>query len=94
MKLKTSAHVEALRGSDGKLPTHCWPGFYPLFYVTSRNEILCSACANGDEHDEFDAQFPIVASDANWEDPELYCDACQERIESAYAEDEESSEDE
>ena len=30
----------------------------------------------------------VTAHDANWENPDLYCDHCSSRIESAYAEDE------
>jgi len=72
---------------DGTLPAYAWPGGYPMFYVTSRDEVCCTRCANdpatplssyGDE--------TIVAGDANWENPELYCE-CGDRIESAYAED-------
>jgi hypothetical protein len=65
-------------------------GGYPLFYVTRDNGVLCPACANrnlkltlGD-----DPQWRIVDCDVNYEDPELYCDNCSERIESAYAEEE------
>lgn len=35
-----------------------------------------------------DAEWTIVASEINYEDPTLYCDHCNARIESAYAEDE------
>ncbi len=44
----------------------------------------CPDCANGEPDNEGDE---IVACDANWEDPDMFCD-CGERIESAYAEDE------
>ena len=58
-------------------------GSYPIFYVTKRSGVLCADCANaqGRKHDD-----PVVAHDANWEDPDLYCDDCSKRIESAYAE--------
>lgn len=58
-------------------------GGYPLFYVTKQNSCLCSRCATDNDQD-FD---PIVAVDVNWENPDLYCDECSQRIESAYAED-------
>lgn len=60
-------------------------GCYPIFYVTRKGECLCPACALEAENEDED---PPVATDANWEDPDLYCDGCSERIESAYAEDE------
>ena len=34
------------------------------------------------------AQWLPLGCDVNWENPSLYCDHCGERIESAYAEDE------
>jgi len=68
-------------------------GSYPIFSVCRDGGVLCPACIaenrkqieaamlNGD-----DAQWEIAGTDANWEDPDLYCDNCNERIESAYAE--------
>lgn len=38
-----------------------------------------------------DPQWCVVGADVNWEDAELYCDHCNERIPSAYAEPEESA---
>lgn len=32
-----------------------------------------------------------IAADANWEDPHLYCDNCNQRIESAYADDDDDT---
>lgn len=72
-----------LRGTTTLRSYSEWGG-YPLFYLDARNNVLCPDCAN--ENDEFDQ--PIVAADANWENPHLYCDHCSQRIESAYAEDE------
>jgi hypothetical protein len=52
---------------------------------------LCPTCANSQSEvgtdDETPADWRIVASDINYEDPDLYCDHCHQRIESAYAED-------
>lgn len=61
-------------------------GGYPLYYVTNAGGVLCPVCAGAEESPDNDD--PVVASDANWEDPSLYCDGCSKRIESAYAEDE------
>lgn len=66
---------------QGQLRKYTDLGGYPLFYLTKRDCVLCPLCAN-------EEKAVIVAADANWEDPELYCDECSERIESAYAEDE------
>lgn len=52
-------------------------GSYPLLMVR-KNTAYCPACAN-----KLDVA-PGDVVDVNWENPELYCD---ERIESAYAED-------
>lgn len=78
---------------NGKFPAYCWPGGYPLFYVSKKSEVVCPKCANHDMtenafKDECGNDLDIVTADANWEDPRLYCDICEERIESAYAEDE------
>lgn len=72
--------------NDGKIPSHAWPGGYPLYYVTAdggtlspkaviENEALCS----GD-----DPQWSVVAVQTNYEDTELYCDHTGERIDAAY----------
>lgn len=89
---RSLAHI---RDDDGELPKYAWPGGYPIFYLTEDNSVLCPDCANGrhgseaaDPDGQTDPPWSIVAHECNWEDPELYCDHCHERIESAYAEDE------
>jgi hypothetical protein len=67
---------------NGKLRSFTSIGGYPLFYVTKQNNCLCPDCATDNDQD-YD---PIAATDVNWEDPDLYCDECSNRIESAYAE--------
>jgi hypothetical protein len=69
--------------NGGKLPTLAWPGLYPMFYVDNEGEVLCPDCANKDGYAD-----TITGQDCNWEDPDLYCDDCNKRIESAYAEEE------
>ena len=66
--------------NDGKLRSYTSIGGYPLFYVTKSNNCLCPNCADNNDLDD-----SIVAVDANWENPDLYCDQCSARIESAYA---------
>jgi hypothetical protein len=77
---KLSDYIIAGRDGETKLAPHAFPGMYPLFYIHEDSEVLCPKCAN-------DFQEEIVDADANWEDLGLYCSNCDERIPSAYAED-------
>lgn len=70
------------------------PGCYPVFLLTSDAACLCMSCARAEYRSISHAMrhrlndgWRVVAADINWEDPELYCDHCSGRIESAYAED-------
>ena len=69
------------RDDAGKLPAYAWPGGYPIYYVTEDGLTVCPTCANDETSDD------VVAADVNYEDAALYCDDCNKRIESAYAED-------
>ena len=75
---------------DGQLPANSWPGCYPLFYIVEDIGVLCADCANMAEREGLSGpdnpEWHIIAQEANWEDPELFCDHCNARIESAYAE--------
>lgn len=71
---------------------YAWPGGYPIFYVAKDGLPLCPRCVQdhldmciGDPGDVFNDQWKIVGHDANWEDPDLFCEHCGGRIESAYA---------
>lgn len=75
------ANLDAITDSNGKLPAFAWPGGYPLFYLDGENFVICPACAN------MDGPATLETYAVNWEDPNLYCDTCTNRIESAYAED-------
>jgi len=77
------------------VPTVAFPGLYPIYYVTKDSGTLCPECVNDnlklcstDNGANEDAQWFVVASDINWENPELYCDNCECRIPSAYADNE------
>lgn len=72
-------NIDEIRTKDGTLPHTAWPGGYPMYYVDDKNCVLCPDCANKDGYG-----FEIVAYDINWEDENLYCDDCNEKIESAY----------
>jgi hypothetical protein len=71
---------------------YAWPGGYPFFAITNDGAALCRHCAASERASIGTTTgtdgWCLVAIDANWEDPALYCDHCGERIESAYAEDE------
>lgn len=80
------------RYPDGSVHRYAWPGGYPLYYMTADCGVLCPLCVDAEaeviaEADATnDEQWRLIAADVNWEDPRLYCDHCDERIESAYAE--------
>lgn len=73
---------------------YAWPGGYPVFFVTADGGCLSFAAAKAERrqiiraigHNERFCGWRIVASDINWEDPDLICDHTGKRIESAYAE--------
>lgn len=90
MRLVTLKSQLVARDERG-FPVAWASGGYPVYHVTPDANVLCPACAR--ESERHGSDDPPEASDVNWEDPELYCDDCGERIESAYAEeDEEESE--
>lgn len=70
-----------LRDDAGQLPKYAWPGGYPMFYLTEDGLTVCPKDAN-----DPDTSDPPAEGGVNWEDPELFCDDCGERIPSAYAE--------
>lgn len=80
--------TDDMRLENGLLPSYAFPGGYPIFYVAKDNGVLCPKCANDykPERDNED-QLKPVACDVNWEDSALFCEHCNARIESAYAED-------
>ena len=67
-------------------------GCYPVYYLTADHGVLCGGCVEenlpecADVTEDADPQWSVIAHDANWEDQSLYCDHCNERIESAYGE--------
>mgnify|MGYP006953693371 FL=1 len=73
----------------GAYDYYAFPGGYPLFYITKDCGVLCPKCCNENKellNDEYDPQWFIIAYDVNWEDENMYCDHCNEKIESAYSE--------
>ena len=66
-------------------------GCYPLFAITSDGGTLCHRCCKSERKAIGTTTgadgWCIVAVDVNWEDPDLLCDHCGGRIDSAYSED-------
>ena len=83
-------NANILKTDSGAVVQYAWPGGYPVFYITADSGVLCPTCVQENlalcTDDPEDKQWHVVAHAANWEDPTLYCDNCNKRIESAYAE--------
>jgi hypothetical protein len=75
---------------------YAWPGGYPVYALMADSGALCPKCVKSEIRLVVsatadlgcDCGWEIVGAEVNWEDPDLYCDHCGERIESAYAEEE------
>jgi hypothetical protein len=74
---------------------YAWPGGYPMHIVMSDGESLCADCAKSEFRLICQSTLSNIrdgwraeGSDINWEDSDLYCAHCNNRIESAYAEEE------
>jgi hypothetical protein len=67
------------------------PGSYPRFGLTTDGAAICKDCAHSERRSigftHGTDGWCLTDVLINWEDPELYCDHCGNRIESAYAED-------
>ena len=68
-------------------------GSYPVLLVMSDGGCLCQLCAHAEKARIHEAcrtgardGWKAEGAQVNWEDPELFCDHCNARIESAYAE--------
>ena len=72
---------------------YAWPGGYPLFLVLQDDAALCHDCTADnfrhiaqDVFDNVNTGWRPYRPEVNYEDADLYCDHCGERIESAYGE--------
>lgn len=70
---------------------YAWPGGYPLYFVCDDGGALCCDCAKMERRNILESLargisdgWRVCGVDVNWEDAELVCDHCGERIESAY----------
>jgi len=85
--------IESLRkaletGEIKKLPACSYIGGYPLYYVSSYNNIYCADCANELINDEYE---DIIDYDTHMEGESIFCE-CGHEIESAYGSVEEDDE--
>lgn len=67
-------------------------GGYPVYYVTADGSVLSAEAVEDNLEDccnPEDKGFYVTGHAVNWEDPDLTCDVTGERIESAYAEEDE-----
>lgn len=74
---------------------YAWPGGYPLFLLTSDGCPLCFDCAREEFSQiayaikyKLNDGWRIVGCDINYEEKDMLCGHCGERIESAYGDDE------
>lgn len=93
------ANIQQLAlNESGQVDAYAWPGGYPIYYVCSDGGVLCHKCVNDNLAliqeaiaNNDNSGWRVDGRDINWEDPDLSCDNCGKRIESAYAEDESES---
>ena len=79
---------------------YAWPGGYPLYIIMNDGAAIHPDCAREEyrqiAHDTVkgwkSTGWNAAGADINYEDAHLYCDHCNQRIESAYAEDEANKE--
>jgi hypothetical protein len=72
---------------------YVWPGGYTQFLFMVDGGALCHSCAvrekellidNLSNVDDYDKQWRVYGIDVNWEDPQLYCDHCNQPIPPEY----------
>lgn len=78
------------------LPSYAWPGGYPIYYIDKNGYALCPDCAieeiqeymdaTEDEKELYEDDLPVVYG-INYEEPDLFCEGCNEKIECAYCDD-------
>lgn len=70
---------------------YAWPGGYPLYAVTEDGAALCAVCCKKELglivtsiSQNLRDGWQVEDIGINYEDPDLYCAHCNNRIESAY----------
>jgi hypothetical protein len=76
-------------------------GSYPLFFLMATGETLCPNCVKVEvlrigraTRDRDGQMYRVVGCDINWEDMNMECAECCDKIECAYPSDEVEAEDE
>tara|TARA_Y100000310_G_scaffold330958_2_gene403649 strand:+ start:601 stop:867 length:267 start_codon:yes stop_codon:yes gene_type:complete len=71
---------------------YAWPGGYPIYFVMDDGESFCFSCAKSESkyivnsiNNKDNDGWRVTGADINWEDEDLYCAHCCDKIESAYA---------
>lgn len=77
---------------------YAWPGGYPMYLLTDDAAALCASCVKKEYRLICESTvkghrdgWAACGSEINWEDTDLICDHCGERIESTYGKSEEES---
>jgi hypothetical protein len=73
---------------------YAWPGGYPMYMITSDGAALHFACARSNfrlvsdsVRHQYSDGWCVQAVDINYENQDLYCDQCSQKIASAYGDD-------
>lgn len=88
-KLAVKQLKEALRNGP-----YAWPGGYPLYFIAADGKALSFKAVRDNLKEvmraTYDARYGkkwrVLGVQVNWEDPHLYCAHSNERIQSAYGE--------
>ncbi|WP_422451915.1 hypothetical protein [Endozoicomonas sp. ALC066] len=98
---KYSYHFEEITDTHRMRSTlragpYAWPGGYPLFFTTTDGASICFKCARSEYRlisdsirNNFNDGWQVSFCTVNYENNDLFCDHCGEKIESAYGEDDE-----
>lgn len=78
---------------NGVADSYAWPGGYPIYYLCTDGGVLCPKCVTKEYVQIKESTlarakdgWALEGRDINYENPQLFCAHCNERIESAYAE--------
>jgi hypothetical protein len=72
---------------------YAWPGGYPMYLIFTDGDSICIECARKEfkqicrDTKDKSGNWEALGYDINWEDTDLYCCHCNNRIESAYGDD-------
>lgn len=83
--MNASKAIKKLERLGNELPSHAFPGGYPLFYMDTLDCVLCAPCATSQVDDS--EQYKVITVNVHWEGDSLECDKCGFMIKSAYGED-------